>query len=308
MRRGVRKGAAAACLLILVAAGCGTASTKTNEVALVYTGGVIEDAKFERCMEGGANNNRIGQGSTAYVYRTDQRTFIGGDTDAGADTPEVTVVSKDNIRLSVPYQLYFKLNYDCGGEDGGILRKFHDNLGVKTEAWVGGGDDSNNPDAGWDKMLNEYFRPQIERSLERGALQYDWKALYSSEEARKGMQDVTVGFLRDAIIEVIGAQYFCGPSYNGPGTDCGPFTMTIGKPAPVDDKVIAGLEAVEANRGQVDAQAQENARKDKELEAVSRQIDKLGPGNYVLLEGIRSGKISVMVVPPGTNVQVPSPR
>jgi hypothetical protein len=319
-----RRAFAALVLLGLLGTGCSLADSKTNEVGLVFSGGITQDRKFIACLPSGANSNSIGAGNTYVVYRTDQRSFIAatdkdGNPAEGADTVEPVVVSKDNIRLTVPYQLYFKLNQECDPEKagGGTLVAFHNNLGTKNEAWVGGEGDPKNPADGWTEMLHATFRPQIERSLERAALQHPWLALYSSEEARNKMQADTVTYLKEALREVVGAgaDYFCGPGYEGPikgseeenAKNCGDFSMTIGKPTPVDAGVAAGLEGAEANRGKVAQQEQENARAAKELEQRQKEIDALGPDNYVLLEGIRSGKVSVMVVPRGTNAQIPLP-
>ncbi len=86
-------------------------STDANRIGLHYGGGVIEDKKFKSIMPPGATNKLIGPGDTVYSYPIDQRSYIIGG--AGADTEdadEVTVVSKDNVRLGVRVQVYFTLN------------------------------------------------------------------------------------------------------------------------------------------------------------------------------------------------------
>src|SRR6266508_1815781 len=128
------------------------ASTDANRIGLHYGGGVIEAKKFKSIIEPGSTNNLIGPGDTMYTYPIDQRSYIIGG--AGADTSpddEVTVVSKDNVRLGVRVQVYFTLN-----RDKDTLKQFHERIGLKTHAYTS---------AGWDDMLQSYFRPQIDRAL-----------------------------------------------------------------------------------------------------------------------------------------------
>ena len=111
------------------------ANTATNEIGLHYGGGIIEDRKFKSIIAPGSTNQRIGPGDTFYVYPIDQRSYIIGG--AGADSSaedEVTVVSKDNVRLGVRVQVYFTLN-----RDPAVLQNFHERIGLKTDAYTDSG-------------------------------------------------------------------------------------------------------------------------------------------------------------------------
>lgn len=68
--------------------------TVASEIGLVYSGGIIEDKEYKGVLKPGVNAERIGWGSKAYLYRTDQRTYIAGNTEQGADTPVPDVVRK----------------------------------------------------------------------------------------------------------------------------------------------------------------------------------------------------------------------
>jgi hypothetical protein len=279
-----------AAFLVLFGAGCGRQGSATNEIGLIYTGGLTEDKKFKGFLKAGATWEGVGWGSKVYRYRTDQRSYIGGER-KGADAPPIVVVSKDGVRLKTDYQLYFKLN-----RDEKTLRKFHEDIGVKTEAWT---------KDGWVAMLQQYFEPQIERSMEAAALAYDMRPLRSTEEARVSFQNDTIGRLKEAIKEVIGDEYFCGPSYNGPGTKCGAFTFTVGKPEPVNEEIVAAIEAEQTAVAQTLAQEQTNARISKELE-VERELVKLyGPDGALLREAIKSGKVSNFIVDSTGRISVP---
>lgn len=301
-------------LFALLASGC-TRSSKTNEIGLVVSGGVVEDKAFEKCLKPGSTRNSVGVGSRAYLYPTDLRSWIGGDERdkegnstgnlaPGADTREIVVVSRDGIRLAVPFQLYFKLNWACAADS--TLVAFHNNVGVKTEAYIGGDGSEANPADGWTEMIQQYFQPQTERSLERAAQGFDYKPLYLTEEARKQFEDAAVGLLKPAVKTVIGGDYFCGPSYNGEPDTCGEFTMTVGKPTPVDRSVFAGLEGAEAAKARIDQQVQENLQREKALEIRGKEIAQVGADNYTLLEAIKAGDVEIMVVPPGNAVTLPA--
>ena len=277
--------------LPIILSACGVDSTETYEIGLVYEGGVIEDKEYRGILEPGSTANPIGLGSSVYRYRTDQRTYIA--CDEGCDTGPIEIVSRDGVRMIVYYQLYFKLNLDEA-----TLRAFHENLGVKTAAWT---------DEGWRQLLFEYFAPQIERAMEDAARTRDWRALRSDEVARTEFRNETVANLKRNVSEVIGRDYFCGPAYDGPGTECGEFTFTIGTPVPVNEAIVQAVEAEQTAVAETVAQEQRNVRIAKELEIERALVDLYGPQGALLRDAIESGRVQLMVVPEGADVAVPVP-
>lgn len=271
---------------------CGLASAKINESCLVYSGGIVEDAEFIRVMKPGANADNIGMGSNTYCYRNDQRSYIAGAGEKG-DTDAVVGVSKDNVRVRVQYQLYFTLN-----QEEEILQEFHENLGVKTEAWT---------DEGWRQLLIEFFEPQIERAIESAALNYNWRDLYSSEEARREFQKSVVEGVRRNLREIIGNDYFCGPDYTKPGDECGDFTFTVGKPEPVNDEIIKAVESEQKAAAESAAQEQKNAQIELEAKGKQQLVDLYGPQGALLYEAIQGGQVQIMVVPSDGSVALPLP-
>ena len=87
-------------LFSIIASNSGYDSTEINEIGLIYEGGVVQDKSYKGLLDPGSTNNRVGLGSTVYRYRIDQRSWIAkaGDT---TDTVPVTIVSEDDVRLSV---------------------------------------------------------------------------------------------------------------------------------------------------------------------------------------------------------------
>jgi hypothetical protein len=269
------------------------ASTDTNRIGLHYGGGVVEAKKFKSIIPPGSTNKMIGPGDTLFTYPIDQRSYIiGGD---GADTDaadEVTVVSKDNVRLGVRVQVYFTLN-----RTQDVLKSFHERIGLKTEAYT---------DSGWDDMLKSYFRPQIDRALSAVATDYNWAELYNNEAKKSAFQTAAAKEFTRLLPAAVGGDYFCGPGYNG-SNDCGELSFTIQKPMPLDKGIIDGLEAKQRAELAKATQEQKNQQVNVELQSVQQQVKLLGAQGYLLKSAIESGKIQFMVIPQGSNVSIPVP-
>lgn len=288
-----------ACIAILLgfaATACGYADSAINELCLIYSGGSFEDKEYKGLLEPGSTHKSVGVGSSTYCYKTDQRSYIANAKDNGADSAPVEVVSKDDVRMGVDYQLYFTIN-----QEEEILRTFHENLGVKTKAWE---------EEGWRQLLREYFEPQIERALEAAALQSNWRDLYASEEARVAFQSATVSNLKRNIREVIGNDYFCGPQYTGEN-DCGDFTFTVGKPYPINGDIVNAIESEQTAAAATTAQEQKNAQIRAKLEVERELVALYGPSGALLREAINSGKVTFMVIPTDAgpvSIPVPAPQ
>jgi SPFH domain/Band 7 family protein len=269
------------------------ADTDANKIGLHYGGGVIEDKKFKSIIPPGSTNQLIGPGDTVYDYPIDQRSYIiGGD---GADTDpadEVTVVSKDNVRLGVRVQVYFTLN-----RDKDVIKSFHERIGLKTEAYEADG---------WTDMLQSYFRPQIDRALAAVATNYNWAELYNNEAKKSAFQTAAAKEFTRLLPAAVGGDYFCGPSYNG-NNGCGELSFTIQKPTPLDKGIIDGLEAKQRAELAKATQEQKNQQVNVELQSVKQQVAMLGAQGYLLKSAIESGKIQFMVIPQNGNVSIPVP-
>ena len=175
------------------------ANTDANRIGLHYGGGVIEDKKFKSIVPPGSTNKLIGPGDTLYTYPIDQRSYIiGGDGADTDDADEVTVVSKDNVRLGVRVQVYFTLN-----REKNVIKSFHERIGLKTEAYRS---------SGWNDMLQSYFRPQIDRALAAVATNYGWAELYNNETKKSAFQTAAAKEFTRLLPAAVGGDYFCGPA------------------------------------------------------------------------------------------------
>lgn len=269
------------------------ADTDANKIGLHYGGGVVEDKSFKSIIPPGSTNKLIGPGDTVYAYPIDQRSYIiGGDAADTDSADEVTVVSKDNVRLGVRVQVYFTLN-----RTEATLKSFHERIGLKTDAYE---------EDGWNDMLQAYFRPQIDRALSAVATNYTWAELYNNEAKKTAFQKAAAEEFTRLLPAAVGGDYFCGPSYTG-NNSCGELSFTIQKPTPLDKGIIDGLEAKQRAELAKATQEQKNQQVNVELQSVKQQVALLGSQGYLLKTAIESGSIQFMVIPQNGNVSIPVP-
>src|SRR5688500_10552076 len=106
MKRALLAGVA----VMILGSACGLEGTETNEIGLIYSGGVVEDKAYKGQLFAGATAKSVGLGSKVYKYRTDQRSIIAGPDGAARDIGPVQFVSSDDTRMATDLQMYFKLN------------------------------------------------------------------------------------------------------------------------------------------------------------------------------------------------------
>lgn len=147
--------------------GCST-SAASDEIFVHKGNGIFESKGDKGCVQP-SDREISGAMDDYFAYPANQRVyaFTGAEGDDGAP---FEVVSKDGQTLKTPGTLAFSLNTQCE-----VLQKFHDKIGNRHEAYMTDGKTS----AGWVKMLNIYFRPALDATLDRVAKQYNWRDLYS---------------------------------------------------------------------------------------------------------------------------------
>lgn len=266
--------------LALVVA-CG--DTGANEIGVHYGGGFVEDKSFQGMIRPGSTAKLVGFGDSVYPYRIDQRSWIGRAGDGG-DRPEVEFVSKDNMRMHAPIDIYFTLKHD---ED--TLRRFHEEIGLKTRAYE---------DEGWVTALRTYFDPSIDRAVDAVGLTFDWRPLRESEQVRADFADKAARQFTDLLTAATGGNYFCSPTYNKPQDDCGQISFAIGQPTPVDPRVVEAIELEETARTQTQSLSAEQARAEAEARARQVLIDQVGPEVYACIEAIRAAERAGAAPPP----------
>ncbi len=271
-------------LLALLVAGC--ADTAANEVGVHYGGGPVEDKTYQGLVEPGVTAEPVGYGDAIYRYRIDQRSWIGRNCEQQgcADRPEVEFVSKDGIRMRAPIDVYFTLK-----RDEETLRRFHEEIGLKTQAFE---------EAGWVQMLRTYFDPALDRAVDSAGLAFDWRPLRENEAVRNKFAEQAAGQFSVELERATGGSYFCSPTYQDPDDECGRISFAIGQPTPVDPRVVTAVETEQTARAETQSLAAEQARAEAEARARQVLIDQVGPEVYACLEAIRAAERAEVGPPP----------
>lgn len=282
---------AAVVVLGLVLSGCSRVSTQPDEMVLHYAGGTFEAIKFERCINPSSGATILGPGDTSYSYPFGQRTFdFSGVEDA--ESKPLSVVSKDNVEMTVSGVATFTLNTDCK-----TLQYFHEKIGLKFRAYYEDGES-----AGWRRMLNTYMRLPLDRAMDAASQEFEWRGLFNDPKVKQEWETRVGVLARQFIKETAGADYFCNQNYTGSG-ECGDISLTIQKPEPPDE-LVSALASEQAAKAENVAQAQRNAKVRTEIESIKDLVKVLGPQGAVLWQAIQKGQVSVVPVPQGSNLNI----
>ena len=265
-------------IILFALSGCGIESSEVNQACLIYSGGLIEDQEFQEVLQPGVTSKSVGVGSTKHCYPNDQRSWVSDQ-----DAPAIEVTTGDEVRMDVPYQLYFTLNTETE-----VLREFHERIGLKTDATT---------PQGWQAMLNTYFGPSIDKVMDRVALQFEWRDLRSDEDVRRQFQQQVVSGLRNEVRDVIGGDYFCGPAFVE-GASCGEYTLSVGKPEPVNAGIVRAIEDEQISQTAVAAQRAENQRIDAEVDGARSMVDLYGREGAVCLRLAEVAEAAQAAPPP----------
>lgn len=289
--------------------GCSAPSTASDEIAVHKGSGWTEGKEDKGCVEPATRTLFWGQGmgDDYFYYPTNQRVF--DFTTAGqGDADPFTVVSKDGQTLTVPGTLSFYLNANCEA-----VTEFHDKIGNRYQAYLEDGQDS----AGWVQVLNIYFAPSIDATLDRIAKKYTWKELYADVTIKDEMNRV----MNAEVSRLINQQFLGDTEYFQN------FESLIQQPI-ADAELVDAVKQEETSKAQAaatkakaeaDAEAAEAkalaevAQKEAELKVarIEQQIKEAeiraygGPENYINWLAVEQGLNPFQPVYGGALVNVP---
>lgn len=246
--------------------GCSITTPEPDQKGIVYDAGMFSDTTFQNCINPGSRDVS-GWGDQGFVYPNGQRTFEFADKQ-GAESKPLTVVTKDNLEMTVSGVATFSLTTDCA-----TLRKFHEQIGLKFKAYENGG---------WDRLLGVYIGQPLDRAMDAAAKAYGWKDLFSNPAVKQEWEKSVATYAAQFIKEQGGAGFF------------GTFSVTLQQPQPpqgVRDALASAQQAVEENA----AQKNKNEKSKTELESIKQLVDVLGPQGYVIFKAIQDGRVQIVV-------------
>jgi regulator of protease activity HflC (stomatin/prohibitin superfamily) len=231
-------GYAGGAVLIVVAIGAvvwfflflaGWKSVPPDKVMLHYTGGPIQGTHFKEVVAPGTRTKFYGLLEHYYELPSTQRTYtISGDPNRGdrkgSDYVTAASAQPNSVPMTFEAVIYFKVNTACHNPHGTkfgdcTVRDFmnqiclHDNC---TDLSDGGG---------WDRMLDQYFRPTVDQALRTEAGKYQYEAMWHDPPTRVAIQNAIKPILADGINRNLGGEYFCGP--DSTSTNCTDFGFIL---------------------------------------------------------------------------------
>jgi hypothetical protein len=261
----------------------GTKTTPQDRVCVSYGGGPFEGKKFQGVHEPGKGRFINGLFDDLYCYPVTERSYIITSRPNEGDAhyaDSVVAPSQDNIQLTFELATYFQLNVDK-------IADFHSAIGIKTAAYE---------DDGWNNMLAEYFRPQIDQAVQRLARTYEAQVAYSDTGAFAAIQSSLRSELPNTINDALGDDYF---------EDFRIVLRKIDVPESLRNELLANKESAV----RVQTKQNEVRQAEQEAQAIQKRQKALeGCEVCILYEAIKAGTIDFWVIPSGNNLTLQTPQ
>lgn len=285
-----------------------------DRLGLHYTGGPIEGQEFVAVIEPGSGAQFLGLLDSLVLLPATQRDYTASGAE-GADGPPIVAPARGGVEMQFDVAAYFTLN-----TSDDVVRRFYERVCIKFDC-----DD----DDGWDEMLRVNFRGPIEQAIQQSIRDFTVDELYAGqgsggeaegdEEATailEQVQETIAADLKENINNVLGGDYFCGPTFERSAPDiCPDFQFQITAAVPTSEEVVnAFAENAASEREVVTAQNRADAAA-AEAEGQRRAQEALAgvfaePGYVAYLQALamqecaRNSSCTLVVAPPGTDVNV----
>lgn len=296
----------------VVVAGCATANPPPDQASIGYTGGPIQGVHYREVFQPGSGLHWMGVLDGAYEYPTTVRTYIvsrqEGEGDR-ANVDHIDATTKDGVTVAWELAATFKLNTSR-------LRAFHEQIGLSRHAWFEGG----NPTNGWDTMLNDFFRQQLEGALQGVSREMTADQIAKDPQAFRKVSDALGASLKDRVNRSAGGDFFCGAGFSGPVAEndqtvaCPDMAVTVKAavlPANIVDSYAAQKVAENAKITAENNGAAEVAAATKRKEAAQQIADLYRDPNYVAFvqaqamgDCAKNSNCTLVVTPGGAGVNV----
>lgn len=191
--------------------------TPADKIALSYGGGPFEGAKFQGIINPGSGLHFNGWFDKWVEYPVTVRNYIVSLHPSEGDRSEADAIvapSKDGVEIKWELAVFMKLNTN-------LIRDFHEKLGLKYKAWT---------DNGWNAMLEQTVRQQLENAVQVSSKQFTADQIYTDPTVIQKVQADVANGLKDSINASVGEPFFCGPTFQLGKADCPDFQVVVKKP------------------------------------------------------------------------------
>lgn len=271
--------------VVVALAGCSSVSTQPDEQALHYKGGSFSSKKFADCVEP-SDRQWDGPGDGHFIYPAGQRTFSFTGRE-GSESSPIVVKTNDSQEMSVPGFVTFELTQDCAK-----LREFHEQVGSKYKAFS---EESGKESGGWRTFLNDYIAVPLNSSMDKAALQTDWRTLYSSADSQAEFEQYVKENLPREVQAAIGDDFLTIKA------------VSIETPVP-SEGLRKGLEAREQAKLDNEAQKERNATARTKYDTFRDCMEVLGEQSCLILNLAESGDVPFYPIPDGSGFLLPGEK
>lgn len=258
-----------------VAVGCTIANAKSDEFTVCRNGGPFDNNNIRSILPPGEHSNNEGVSTTCYSFPANTRIYTASG-DRGADGRSLSCTTSDAVQMKIAVSVRFTLNT----ESNEIIRKEFNEVLSRYEAW---------DDTGWDNMLRDTIRRELDARVEQLCRQHTGRDLATGEDALSEVRDALKDGLGNDINDNVGVRLFCGPGVPYGSDDCPPLNVSVTRIVAAEAQTRDAFESLVREEAETRAAEQRIQTADAEAQAIEAQAQAAAEagGNYVNLQLIQ---------------------